>query len=75
VLVSVCAAAALSFNEFSQLIEDCHLASNTSKSHRKADMDRTFIAANAASAKLSKSTGGSTGGRDNTLSIDEFVLA
>lgn len=66
----------LSLNPFSQLIEDCKIASNSSKFCRKSDMDRVFIAADAASAKLARESGGGAAAAVDgakTLSADEFV--
>lgn len=52
----------LSLNYFSQLVDDCGLASNASKNCRKSDLDRIFIAADAASANLERKQAEAGGG-------------
>lgn len=65
----------LSLNPYTEFAEDCTLASKASKFCKKSDLDRAFIAADAASNRLSgeeKAAGGANRGK--ALSPDEFIL-
>ena len=65
----------LSLNPYTEFAEDCALASKASKFCKKSDLDRAFIAADAASNRLSgeeKAAGGANRGK--ALSPDEFIL-
>jgi hypothetical protein len=57
-----------------QFVDDCRLANKISKACRKADLDRAFIAADAASGKLDKDEQDDGGNRGKALSPDEFLL-
>jgi hypothetical protein len=64
----------MSLNPYSQLIEDACLVLKASKRCQRSDLDRVFIAADSASAKIAPSGTGSAGvNRKNALSIDEFL--
>ena len=64
----------LSLNPFTQFVEDCQLSNKISKACRKADLDRAFIAADAASGKLEKDLQDDGGNRGKALSPEEFML-
>lgn len=59
----------ISLNPYAQFVEDVGLANASSKLCKKADLDRTFIAADAASNKLDDAGVN----RKGALSMDEFV--
>jgi hypothetical protein len=63
----------IGLNAYSQLVEDCKLASQKAEFTKKSDLDRLFIAVDTASKAVEAEAESDGMNRAKALSIDEFV--